>query len=195
MYLYVLSGANWHLITHWGIQPCPHLLPTYIFVTCHPPFAPPYQTQPDEKQHTGDPSCCTSCTDDNIRFSNPTKTLIAYKSTKIIYCRQSDNKTAIQGKYSLKKNRHNCCYKYVFFQVFAPARCREPLTFCGFVLDGLLEQGDVLKRAEEQNHLVVLVPDGSHLHVEPHRASCRDATQTQKYFICIMIHYGTVMSL
>lgn len=48
------------------------------------------------------------------------------------------------------------------------------LTFCGFVLDGLLEDGDVLEGAEEQNHLVVLVPDGSHLHVEPHGTSCRD---------------------
>lgn len=51
---------------------------------------------------------------------------------------------------------------------------KHQLTFSGFVFDGLLEESDVLKSAEEQNHLVVLVPDRSHLHVEPHWTSCRD---------------------
>lgn len=51
------------------------------------------------------------------------------------------------------------------------------LTFGRFVLDGLLEESDVLEGAKEQNHLVVLVPDGSHLHVEPHGISCREAFQ------------------
>lgn len=50
----------------------------------------------------------------------------------------------------------------------------EALTFCRFVFDGLLEESDVLKSAKEQNHLVVFIPYGSHLHVEPHWASCRD---------------------
>ena len=45
------------------------------------------------------------------------------------------------------------------------------LTCGGVILDGLLEHGDVLEGAEEQHHLVVLVSDRSHLHVEPHRAS------------------------
>lgn len=48
-------------------------------------------------------------------------------------------------------------------------------TFGGFILDGLLEEGDVLEGAEEQNHLVVLVPDGGYLHVEPHRTFCEDS--------------------
>ena len=53
------------------------------------------------------------------------------------------------------------------------------LTGGGVVVDGLLEHGDVLEGAEEQNHLIVLVPDGSHLHVEPHRAACRAENQLQ----------------
>lgn len=55
------------------------------------------------------------------------------------------------------------------------------LTFGRLVLDGLLEEGDVLESAEEQNHLVVFVPDGGHLHVEPHGTSCREACKVNKY--------------
>lgn len=54
----------------------------------------------------------------------------------------------------------------------SPAAEETTQTFGALVLDGLLEEGDVLKRAEEQNHFVVLVPDGSHLHVEPDGTSC-----------------------
>lgn len=79
-----------------------------------------------------------------------------------------------QPKYNLQKHRRCCvCAKTFGGGGFSPPACRgETLTFCGFVFDGLLEEGDVFKRAEEQNHLVVLVPDGSHLHVEPHGTSC-----------------------
>ena len=63
------------------------------------------------------------------------------------------------------------------------------LTFGGLVLDGLLEEGDVLEGAEEQNHLVVLVPDGGHLHVEPDRTSCRNiSVQSQLLVIILLIH-------
>lgn len=62
----------------------------------------------------------------------------------------------------------------LFWGVKAAACCRETLTFSGFVFNRLLEESDVLKRAEEQNHLVVLVPDGGNLHVEPHWTSCED---------------------
>lgn len=65
------------------------------------------------------------------------------------------------------------------------------LTFGGLVFDGLLEQGDVLERAEEQNHLVVLVPDGSDLHVEPDRTSCR-TTKSQISVCCCLIDPSTL---
>lgn len=46
------------------------------------------------------------------------------------------------------------------------------LTFCAFVLNGLLEERDVSEGAEEQHHLVVLIFNGRHLHVEPYWRSC-----------------------
>lgn len=45
------------------------------------------------------------------------------------------------------------------------------LTSGGLIFNGLLEDSDILKSAEEQDHLIVLIPDGGHLHVEPHRGS------------------------
>lgn len=48
---------------------------------------------------------------------------------------------------------------------------RIVLTSGGFIFNGLLEDSDILERAEEQDHFIVLVPDGGHLHVEPHRGS------------------------
>ncbi len=45
------------------------------------------------------------------------------------------------------------------------------LTSGGLIFNGLLEDSDVFKSAEEQDHLIVLIPDGGHLHVEPHRGS------------------------
>lgn len=45
------------------------------------------------------------------------------------------------------------------------------LTSGGLIFNGLLEDSDILKSAEEQDHLIILIPDGGHLHVEPHRGS------------------------
>lgn len=47
------------------------------------------------------------------------------------------------------------------------------LTSGGFILDGLLEEGDVPEGAEEENHLVVFVPYRGDLHVKPDGCTCR----------------------
>lgn len=47
------------------------------------------------------------------------------------------------------------------------------LTSGGFVLDGLLEEGDVPEGAEEEDHLVVFIPYRGDLHVKPDGGSCR----------------------
>lgn len=47
------------------------------------------------------------------------------------------------------------------------------LTSGGFIFDGLLEECDVPEGAEEENHLVVFVPNGGDLHVKPYGRSCR----------------------
>lgn len=44
---------------------------------------------------------------------------------------------------------------------------RVSATFGGIVLDGLLEGRDVAERAEEQDHLLLLVSNGSDLHKKP----------------------------
>lgn len=41
-------------------------------------------------------------------------------------------------------------------------------TSSGFILDGLLEDGDVFERAQEQDNLVILIPDWCNLHIEPY---------------------------
>lgn len=53
-----------------------------------------------------------------------------------------------------------------FVQAFYLIDIRS-LTLGGFVLNRLLEDSYVFEGTQEQNHLVVLIPDGSHLHVEP----------------------------
>lgn len=45
------------------------------------------------------------------------------------------------------------------------------LTSGGLIFNGLLKDSDILERAEEKDHLIILVADGGHLHVEPHRGS------------------------
>lgn len=60
-----------------------------------------------------------------------------------------------------QKNLQNSTIKMMF----------RVLTSGGLIFNGLLEDSDILKSAEEQDHLIVLIPDGGHLHVEPHRGS------------------------
>ncbi len=54
------------------------------------------------------------------------------------------------------------------------------LTSGGLIFNGLLEDSDVFKSAEEQDHLIVLIPDGGHLHVEPHRGSWQHRMNTTR---------------
>lgn len=49
---------------------------------------------------------------------------------------------------------------------------KVPPTFRRLILDWLLEGGDVAEGAEEEDHFVLLVPDGSDLHKEPHGQPC-----------------------
>ena len=58
-------------------------------------------------------------------------------------------------------------------------RASSPLTSVGFVLDGLLEECDVPEGAEEQNHLLVFIPNRSDLHVKPNGCSCRTQLRWQ----------------
>lgn len=45
-------------------------------------------------------------------------------------------------------------------------------TFCWIIFYWLLEQSDILKSAQEQNHFFMLISYGSNLHVEPNWGSC-----------------------
>lgn len=52
-------------------------------------------------------------------------------------------------------------------------------TFGRFVFDWLLEGSDVTEGAEEEDDLVLLVPDWSNLHQEPDRRPCVEDTSHQ----------------
>lgn len=182
-----------------GITFCSHVLiwfPLTNFVTCHPPycsFSPVtlyYVLSTKTETPWKSSSLVVQYTQLHIMYSEHQ----VFKSIKDFwshimslpflkfYCELSNNKTDILPNIIIKNKERVChLWRDAFGELLGikpPACRRETLTFSGFVFNWLFEESDVLKSAEEQNHLVVLVPDGSNLHVEPHWTSCRDIRQS-----------------